>query len=204
MSDSLLTDPTDLSRRDWFRIAGLGAAGTAGLLAGCAKSAGADAAPAATFDPDAMAIMSSNENPYGPSPKAMEAMKAEVGNIYRYTGDLTAKFANMVAEREGVAPEQVLVTNGSTPLLAAFSDWVSTQGGHILTSATTYEGVPRVAEHVGVEVIYTPLTTDMAYDMDAIAAQIGPETGAVYICNPNNPTGKLIDPEVLKAFVEEA
>lgn len=204
MTDPIFPDTSDFSRRDWLRLAGLGAAGTAGLLGACSQSAEADVEEAVAIDENALAIMSSNENPYGPSPKAMAAMRAEVGKIYRYTGPLTAKFANMIAEREGVAPEQVLVTNGSTPLLAAFSDWVSVQGGQILTSATTYEGVPRVAEHVGVEVIYTPLAADLGYDMEAIASQIGVKTGAVYICNPNNPTGKAIDPAVLKSFVEEA
>ncbi|MEO0550838.1 MAG: histidinol-phosphate transaminase [Pseudomonadota bacterium] len=197
------TDILSPSRRSWLKLAGAGAIAV-GALSGCAEQAVADNADKPDFDPDALAIMSSNENPFGPSPMAMEAMKAEVGNIYRYTGPLTAKFAGIVAEREGVAPEQVLVTNGSTPILAAFSDWVSTQGGKIITSATTYEGVPRVAERVGVEVIYTPLTADMGYDLDAIAAQIGPDTGAVYLCNPNNPTGKTMDPVKLKAFVEEA
>ncbi|MEO1552767.1 MAG: histidinol-phosphate transaminase [Pseudomonadota bacterium] len=204
--DIPLDDSIDMpTRRTWLKLAGVGAVGAAAVLPGCSQTSAADEKPvAAAIDPDALAIMSSNENPYGPSPMAMEAMRAEVGNIYRYTGPLTAKFAGIIAEREGVAPEQVLVTNGSTPILAAFSDWVSVQGGNIITSATTYEGVPRVAEKVGVNVIYTPLTADMGYDLDAIAAQIGPDTGAVYLCNPNNPTGKTIDPVALKDFVEMA
>lgn len=193
------------SRRTWLKLAGIGAVGAAGVLPACAPTSSADETSATpAIDPDALAIMSSNENPFGPSPKAMAAMRAEVGKIYRYTGPLTAKFAGIIAEREGVAPEQVLITNGSTPILAAFSDWVSVKGGDIITSATTYEGVPRVAEQVGVHVIYTPLAPDMGYDLEAIAAQIGPNTGAVYLCNPNNPTGKTIDPVALKAFVEEA
>lgn len=193
------------SRRTWLKLAGIGAVGAAGVLPACAPTSSADETSATpAIDSDALAIMSSNENPFGPSPKAMAAMRAEVGNIYRYTGPLTAKFAGIIAEREGVAPEQVLITNGSTPILAAFSDWVSVKGGDIITSATTYEGVPRVAEQVGVNVIYTPLAPDMGYDLEAIAAQIGPNTGAVYLCNPNNPTGKTIDPVALKAFVEEA
>lgn len=201
--DDTIDQPT---RRTWLKLASVGAIGAAGALPACTQASSADETPvtAPEIDPDALAIMSSNENPFGPSPMAMEAMRAEVGNIYRYTGPLTAKFAGIIAEREGVAPEQVLVTNGSTPILAAFADWVSMQGGDILTSAITYEGVPRVAEKVGVNVIYTPLTADMGYDLEAIAAQIGPNTGAVYLCNPNNPTGKTIDPVALKDFVEMA
>ena len=201
--DDTIDQPT---RRTWLKLAGVGAIGAASVLPACTQSSSANETPTAApaVDPDALAIMSSNENPFGPSPMAMEAMRAQVGNIYRYTGPLTAKFAGIIAEREGVAPEQVLVTNGSSPILAAFADWVSMQGGDIITSAVTYEGVPRVAEKVGVNVIYTPLTADMGYDLDAMAAQIGPNTGAVYLCNPNNPTGKTIDSVALKDFVEMA
>jgi histidinol-phosphate aminotransferase len=95
------------------------------------------------------------------------------------------------------------VTNGSTPILAAFADWVNVKGGKIITSAITYEGVPRVAEQAGTEVVYMPLTQDMGYDLEAIAAAVGPDTGAVYLCNPNNPTGKTIPTAQLKAFVED-
>lgn len=200
--EDTLTQP---SRRALLKLASAGAVGASGILAACSDQAAFQAAASpAPVDPDAIAIMSSNENPYGPSPKAMDAMRAEVGNIYRYTGPLTAKFAEKVAAMEGVAPEQVLVTNGSTPILAAFADWVASQEGHLLTSAVTYEGVPRVAKQAGVDVIHVPLTTDMDYDLEAIAAQISAETAAVYLCNPNNPTGKAIDPVLLEAFVDEA
>jgi len=189
------------SRRSLMKLAGAAGIGTATALT--ASSEAAKAATPTAIDPDAIAIMSANENPYGPSPKAVEAIKAEAANLYRYTYPTVSKFAEMVAEREGVAPEQVLVTNGSTPILAAFSDWVNVKGGKIITSAITYEGVPRVAEQAGTEVVYMPLTQDMGYDMEAIAARVGPDTGAVYLCNPNNPTGKTIPTAQLKAFVED-
>ncbi|MCA8890806.1 MAG: histidinol-phosphate aminotransferase family protein [Hyphomonas sp.] len=191
------------SRRSLMKLAGAGAVGAATALSACSETATAATPANDAIDPDALAILSSNENPYGPSPKAVEAIKAEAANLYRYTYPTVSKFAEMVAEREGVAPEQVLVTNGSTPILAAFSDWVNVKGGKIITSAITYEGVPRVAEQAGTEVVYMPLTQDMGYDMEAIAARVGPDTGAVYLCNPNNPTGKTIPTAQLKAFVED-
>ncbi|MAB11816.1 MAG: histidinol phosphate aminotransferase, partial [Hyphomonas sp.] len=180
-----------------------GAVGAATALSACSETATAATPANDAIDPNAMVILSANENPYGPSPMAVEAIKEEAGNLYRYTYPTVMKFAEMVAEREGVAPEQVLVTNGSTPILAAFSDWVNVKGGKIVTSAITYEGVPRVAEQAGTEVVYMPLTQDMGYDMEAIAARVGPDTGAVYLCNPNNPTGKTIPTAQLKAFVED-
>ncbi|HAE28135.1 MULTISPECIES: pyridoxal phosphate-dependent aminotransferase [Hyphomonas] len=191
------------SRRSLMKLAGAGAVGAATALSACSETATAATPANDAVDPDAIAILSSNENPYGPSPMAVEAIKAEAGNLYRYTYPTVMKFAEMIAAKEGVAPEQVLVTNGSTPILAAFSDWVNVNGGKIVTSAITYEGVPRVAEQAGTEVVYMPLTQDMGYDMEAIAARVGPDTGAVYLCNPNNPTGKTIPTEQLKAFVED-
>ena len=195
------------SRRNLMKLASVGALGAADGLAACSEAASAvTSTPATTvaIDPDAIAIMSSNENSFGPSPKAKEAMRAGVGNIYRYACPQTMAFAEMIARREGVAPEQVLVTNGSSPILAAFADYVRVQGGDLVTSALTYEGVPRVAQNIGTNVIEVPLASDLGFDMEAIAAAIGLNTSGVYICSPNNPTGKVVPPAVLKAFVEEA
>ena len=153
LSDINLISP---SRRNLMKLASVGALGAATGLAACSEAASAvtsTPAAAAATDPDAIAIMSSNENPFGPSPKAMEAMRAGVGNIYRYARPQTVAFAEMIAKREGVAPEQVLVTNGSSPILAAFADYVHVQGGDLVTSALTYEGVPRVAQNIGTNVI---------------------------------------------------
>ncbi|WP_321487828.1 histidinol-phosphate transaminase [uncultured Hyphomonas sp.] len=191
------------SRRSLMKLAGVGAVGAASALAACSETAVAATPANDAVDPNALAIMSANENPFGPSPMAVEAMKAELTNINRYAYPKTMEFAKMIAEREGVELDQIVVTNGSSPILAAFSDWVNVKGGKIITSAITYEGVPRVAEQAGTEVVYMPLTQDMGYDMEAIAARVGPDTGAVYLCNPNNPTGKTIPTETLKAFVEE-
>ena len=70
------------SRRTWLKLAGVGAVGAAAVLPACAPSSNADEKPAVTeIDPDALAIMSSNENPFGPSPKAQTAMIEAVGNI---------------------------------------------------------------------------------------------------------------------------
>ena len=200
------------SRRNLMKFAGVGALGAAAGLAACSDSASATAPAPATaanvtapaVNPDGIAIMSANENPYGPSPMAVAAMSKELNNLNRYAYPLTQAFAEKVAAREGVLPEQVLVTNGSSPILAAFSDYVNVKGGEIVTSAITYEGVPRVAEQAGTKVVYMPLTQDLGYDLEAISAAIGPNTGAVYICNPNNPTGRTIEPAKLKAFIEDA
>ncbi|MEL6829218.1 MAG: histidinol-phosphate transaminase [Pseudomonadota bacterium] len=187
------------SRRTLLKLAGIGA-----LSAGALMSSNRLRASASPDMPDDLAIMSANENPYGPSPKAVAAMRAELGNIYRYTWPLQMKFKEKIAARENVSPEQVLVANGSSPILAAFSEWVKNQDGKLLTSSITYEGVPRVSKAYGTEILFMPLSQDMGYDMEAISARISDDIGAVYLCNPNNPTGKTIDANVLRNFVDDA
>lgn len=191
----------NLSRRNWLKLAGVGATALSAspFLSACAQqSAEADTADAIS---DELAILSSNENPFGPSPKAIEAMKAEVANIYRYTYPSVMALTKQIAERENVSMDQVLITNGSQPILGHFSVWANSKDLTILTSELTYEGVPRVAEAFGATVDYSPVTPDMGFDLEAIAAKVKPGT-CVYLCNPNNPTGKVIDPAKLDAFVD--
>lgn len=192
-----------MSRRSWLKLAGVGA-GVAGLglVSACARQDAGAETLSDVKDMDALAILSSNENPFGPSPKAMEAMKAEVGNIYRYTYPSVVQLTKQIAAREGVEPENILVTNGSTPILSTFAIMALMNEWKILTSSLTYEGVPAVAQAFGVEVDFSPVKPDLGYDLSAIAAKVQPGT-CVYLCNPNNPTGKALDPVELDAFVDD-
>jgi hypothetical protein len=76
--------------------------------------------------------------------------------------------------------------------------------GQLVTSVATYEGVPRAAGQYGAEVIMTPLTAEFGIDLDAMAGKVSKKTTATYVCNPNNPTGNMVDPVKLKAFAIEA
>ena len=82
------------------------------------------------------------------------------------------KLGEQIAAKEDVSPDEVIIANGSTPLLATFSLWAKQNDKTIITSALTYEGVPRVAEAFGVPVSYTPTKPDLGYDLEAIAAQV--------------------------------
>ena len=66
-------------------------------------------------------------------------------------------------------------------------------GNKLVTSMATYEGIPRGAEFMGADVTYVPLAADMTFDLDAIEAAVTEDTTAVYVCNPNNPTGSMVD-----------
>lgn len=202
------------SRRDWLKSVGLGGA-SAGALAitGCATTSAAapavttamatDHLPDLTAPEPGVVRISSNENPFGPSPKAVEAMGKYLNYTARYADKETKLLAEQIAEMESVSPKQVAIANGSSPILLMYGQWIAANGGKLLTSEATYEGVPRAAQYYGADVTFMKLTPDMDFDLEAIANAVTPDTTAVYICNPNNPTGRELDPAKLYDFTKE-
>lgn len=141
-----------------------------------------------------------NENPYGPAPSAIRAMAdlADRGCYYNFA--VAPRLTAMIAERLGVGEDQVVVGNGSFELLAAaLADWGIR--GSIVSPELTFDEPLRPAEAHGAKVVRVPLGADMGIDLAALKAAAGPETALVHICNPNNPTGMLIDPAALRGFV---
>ena len=196
------------SRRSLLRGLGLASVGAAALAAGCSKQEAVAApapAPAAPVVDKSVAILGANESPFGPSKKAVAAMIEKAALTARYADGEGEDFKKQVAAIEGVSPDQIFLANGSSPILAAFGEMVAAKGkGQLVTSIATYEGVPRSVAEYGGEIIMTPLTKEYGVDLDAMAAKISKKTTATYVCNPNNPTGNMVDPVKLKAFAVEA
>jgi histidinol-phosphate aminotransferase len=201
-----------MSRRDWMKA--FGAAGAAATsvsalaLAGCspganqASAAPAPAAPAAVPNTTGPAILASNESPFGPSPKAVEAMSKVLTGTARYANQETIDLQKQIAAIEGVDYEQVFIANGSSPILQVYGELVANKGkGELVSSVATYEGVPRAAQQYGAKMTLVPLTKDMTIDLDAMAAKAkkGQTTG-FYVNNPNNPTGNMVDAKKLESF----
>lgn len=196
------------SRRAMLRGLGLASVGAAALAAGCSKGeaiAAPTPVPAAPAVDKSMAIMGANESPFGPSKKAIAAMIEKASLTARYADGEGEELKKQIAAIEGVAPEQVFLANGSTPILAAFGEIIAAKGkGQLVTSIATYEGVPRSVLEYGAELITVPLTPEFGVDLDAMAKKISKKTTATYVCNPNNPTGNMVDPVKLRAFAIEA
>ena len=198
------------SRRSWLKTVGLGAGAVA--LTGCfdsgvkelqAAGMATEHFPSATPNVnDGLIRLSSNENAFGPSAKAVDAMQSELFNLARYTDATVDVLINKIAAQEGVSEDQIIVTNGSSPILFGYADWITKNGNKLVTSMATYEGVPRGAEFMGADVTYVPLDANMCFDLDAIEAAVTDDTTAVYVCNPNNPTGTMVDPAKLNAFAK--
>ncbi len=198
----------ETSRRALLRGLGMASVGAAALAAGCSKGdavAAPTPAPAAPAIDKSVAIMGANESPFGPSKKAIAAMVEKAAFTARYADGEGEDLKKQIAAIEGVSPDQVFLGNGSAPILQAFGEMIAQEGkGQLVTSIATYEGVPRAAAQYKADIVMTPLTADMTIDLEAMAAKISKKTTATYVCNPNNPTGNMVDPIKLKAFAIEA
>ncbi|WP_296717400.1 histidinol-phosphate transaminase [Erythrobacter sp.] len=187
------------SRRSF--LAGAGLAGGLGVLP--MSGLGATVATTAAqpdFGPKiGQALLSRNENPYGPAPSALRAITetAKMGCYYANRG--LQRLTAMIAERHGVTPEQVVVGEGSTEILCAISLAWGREGA-ILCPDLFWDTTVLYGERQGVTSIRVPLAKDMNVDLAAMAAKAADGAALVQICNPNNPTGMLIPPEALRSF----
>lgn len=148
------------------------------------------------------ARLSANENPFGPSPAAKKAMTEAIETCYQYPFMKTRELMGKIADYEGVKQNNILMDAGSSPLLHAAAMFYGKNGAEIITGDPSYNDLAGAAANLGSKVIKVPLTADYKLDLDAMEAKVGPNTGLVYICNPNNPTATVVDTAKLKAFCE--
>ena len=146
-----------------------------------------------------------NENPFGPSPLAAQAIQAELvggAGLFRYVGDEADAFAAQVAACEGVAPEQIVVGE----ILESLGLHLSLRGGpggEFIYSVPGYPALVDAAARVGGVVVAVPLNRRLENDLPAIAAKVNARTRAVFLVNPHNPSGTVNDVAEFVAFVRQ-
>ncbi|MGH9580733.1 MAG: histidinol-phosphate transaminase [Terriglobales bacterium] len=145
--------------------------------------------------------LSSNENPLGPSPKALEAMRKAAAQANFYPDNDASEVRQRLAALHDVAVEQVLVTDGSTVLLDILARTLLGPGHNAVTSERSFIVYPIVTRAAGAHLIEVPMRND-AFDLEAIAEAIGDDTRLVFLANPNNPTGTMFDAAATDAFLE--
>ena len=156
--------------------------------------AGADMGEARQVSPDTI-VISSNENPLGPSEAALSEMAAAgpIGGRYDKTG-VARKTVETISEQFGLKPGYVQLFPGSGgPLDMALMSNISPERG-LVCANPSYEQGPRAAQACKAPLKMVPLTSSYAHDVRAMAAA-DPKAGAFYIVNPNNPTGTLTPKE---------
>ena len=193
-----------VSRRN---LIGAASIGSAAILSGTRLSAAAEPTPASTvstlFGPDrGVALLSRNENPYGPAASAIQAMADTASKGCYYADKGYFRLRDMIAERFSLDAEHVIVSSGSTEALcSAALAWGSE--GTILCPELFWDTTVLYAEQKGAKIKRVPLGADMGIDLDAPAAGIDDDTSLVHSCNPNNPTGMVLDGDELRAFIRK-
>ena len=147
-----------------------------------------------------LARLDSNENPYGPSLRAMEAMRAALTAGHCYPDDDCAELRRKLADQHNLLPDQILVTAGSTALLGLICQTMLAPGLNAVTSERSFIVYAAVVHAAGAQLIEAPMQND-GIDLDAILAAINHDTRLVFLANPNNPTGTMFDATAAEKFL---
>ena len=147
--------------------------------------------------------MSSNESPHQPHPAVAEAIAAAGRNANRYPDPTGAAFRAKLAETYDMAPEQIVLGNGSCELLLAGAQVLLEPGAELVYAWPSFSMYPHLAAMTGATAVEVPLTSDHRHDLPAMLAAITPKTKMVLICNPNNPTGTFVSHEEIKDFARQ-
>lgn len=188
-----------LSRRNFVRLAG----GAASVLSTLPLSADVFKSLefAAETMPDAPVRLDSNENPYGPSAKVMEAMEGALSMANRYPRPEYAGLVERIASMHNVTPDRVLLGCGSSEILRVVSIALLGPGKKFVQASPTFETAGHFAQLSRADVVSVFLDQKFAHDLDGMAARVDANTPLVYICNPNNPTGSLTPRPAIEAFL---
>jgi len=146
--------------------------------------------------------LSSNENPYGPSERVRNAIIDSFENACRYPYEYILKLQNILAKKHNVSPESIVITGGSNEALRVTGLAVADQGGEIVAGQPTYLALMSYAEAMGGKINWVPVDSNKGYDLGEIEKNINAKTKMVFIANPNNPTGTLLEKSSLSNFCE--
>ncbi|UVE19022.1 histidinol-phosphate transaminase [Pseudomonas sp. LS44] len=154
------------------------------------------------LDPAGIVKLASNENPLGPSSKALEAIRAELADLTRYPDGNGFELKQKLAERCGVTLAQVTLGNGSNDILDLVARAFLAPGLNAVFSQYAFAVYPIATQAVGAVGKVVP-AKNYAHDLAGMLAAIDADTRVVFIANPNNPTGTWFGPQVLAEFLAQ-
>ena len=143
--------------------------------------------------------LGSNENPWGPSPKAMKAIEDEIKSINRYPESQLHELVAEIAEYSGVKDSQVIIGgDGADEIIDVLAKTFIDDGDEFIVPLPSYMYYEYLLKQYGANPVYARWDLDAnELDVDSIYGAITPKTKMIFLCSPNNPTGTLIDKEVL-------
>jgi histidinol-phosphate aminotransferase len=187
-----------ISRRDFARLLGAGAAAAVVRLPlSFAKPTQSVAMPLAE---GGIVRLSANENPYGPSSKAFQAITDSFGLACRYPDEHNNVLIDKLAKLNGVNHDQILLGDGSGEILKLCAEtFTGPQNGKLVAADPTFEAILNNASANGAEVVKVPLTSSFQHDLPKMLDSA--KAGLIYVCNPNNPTASITPKDELRDFI---
>jgi len=193
-----------LTRRRFVQTLGIGAA--TGALIG---ARGREHTLWSAFEPSLLAVepgticLSSNENPLGPGPTVLDAVRAAFGPTGAKPGRYSDSAGNLIeaiAAKFRVKTENVVLGCGSTQVLRSATHLFTSKQRPLVGTAPTYEACPTYAGTMGRPIVSVPLETDLTVDLDRFATAAR-GAGLVFYCNPNNPTATYVGARATRDFL---
>lgn len=145
--------------------------------------------------------LASNENPLGPSPRALEAFASVARELHRYPDGDAAVLRTALADRLGVPADRILLGNGSNEILTLIGRVLLKPGDEAVMSEGAFVVYLLATQASGARRVAVP-APGFSHDLEAMAAAIGPKTRVVFLANPNNPTGTLFRRAQWEAFLD--
>src|SRR5574340_96344 len=145
--------------------------------------------------------LASNENPLGPSPRALEALRKSLGRANFYPDGAGYYLRKKLAEFQRLDMSQIILGAGSTDLIELVAKTFLMAGDQGITSQSAFYIYRLAIEEMGAELVQTPLREN-AFDLAAIAHSVTQRTKVIYIANPNNPTGRMVTADDMDRFLD--
>lgn len=146
--------------------------------------------------------LASNENPLGPSKKAMAAIEQGITGLNRYPDADASELKKAIAGAHGVEKSQVITTNGADELITLISEAFLEQGDEIVVPDPSFSEYDFGAHIMGAEVVKVPFADGFSFDVDAMIAAVTDKTKIIYICSPNNPTGTYMKKQDVQQLLD--
>ena len=147
--------------------------------------------------------LASNENPLGPSPRAVEAGRQAMADCHRYPDPAARALREKLAERFSLNLNNIIVGAGSEGILSSIVRVFLEAGDEVLTADAAFLGFPILCRTRGVEPTTVPLTPKYRFDLAGLGEALNERTKLVYLCNPNNPTGTIFTRDEFDQFMKK-
>ncbi|MDH5567124.1 MAG: histidinol-phosphate transaminase [Myxococcales bacterium] len=144
--------------------------------------------------------LASNESPVGPSPKALAAVRAELGNVHRYPDGASFGLRSALSRRLGVHARQLVFGAGADEILEFLAKTLLGPGDEAVFAWPSFAMYPIVVQGMGATPVGVPLDASYTHDLDAMRRAVTERTRLVFVCNPNNPTGTSVGAAAFDAF----